>query len=276
MRSTVIRRSALAAAAVSLAVLATACGSSDSGASGDKAADQGKGGDKAATAAPAAGGTGKALPAAELEKLVLAQGDLKGYTVQKSPEVDKMSAAGVTADKPACEPLAELVATASPGKPGATVKRQAAEDGSAKPKQPAAKDMAKMSDAEVQKAMAAMLSTTAVNVTLSSYEGNGAADAFAAVRTAATACAGGFTGAADKSPQKVSKVEKAEITGGDEAAAWTVTVDQEGSPMPMKVVAVRKGAVLASFTAINLASAANGKDFPMPTAVVDAQVKKLG
>lgn len=43
----------------------------------------------------------------------------------------------------------------------------------------------------------------------------------------------------------------------------------------MKVVVFRKGSTLGYFTALNLASAATGKDFEFPTEVVEAQVKKL-
>ncbi|MFF3909202.1 hypothetical protein ACFYZJ_25175 [Streptomyces sp. NPDC001848] len=44
----------------------------------------------------------------------------------------------------------------------------------------------------------------------------------------------------------------------------------------MKGVVVRKGATLAYFPAIDLASPATGKDFDFPTEIVDAQLAKLG
>ncbi|MEH0527414.1 hypothetical protein QBA75_09185 [Streptomyces stelliscabiei] len=43
----------------------------------------------------------------------------------------------------------------------------------------------------------------------------------------------------------------------------------------MKVVVFRKGGTVGYVTALNLASAASGKDFEFPAEVVDAQVKKL-
>ncbi|WP_256355785.1 hypothetical protein [Streptomyces sp. PKU-EA00015] len=46
--------------------------------------------------------------------------------------------------------------------------------------------------------------------------------------------------------------------------------------MPVKVAIVRQGSTLVSFVSFNLSSAATGgKDFPLPNAVIDAQVGKL-
>ncbi len=65
--------------------------------------------------------------------------------------------------------------------------------------------------------------------------------------------------------------------GGDEGLAFTLTVAaEEDVKMPQKVVVVRKGATLASFTAVNFASAATGEDFAFPAELVDAQLPKLG
>ncbi|CAM5682485.1 hypothetical protein SVIOM342S_04250 [Streptomyces violaceorubidus] len=44
----------------------------------------------------------------------------------------------------------------------------------------------------------------------------------------------------------------------------------------MKLVAVRKGATLATFSAVNLSSMMTGAEFQVPAEVVDAQVAKLG
>jgi hypothetical protein len=49
----------------------------------------------------------------------------------------------------------------------------------------------------------------------------------------------------------------------------------DGVKSPVKTVVVRKGATLAYVPAVNLASAASGKDFDFPTEIVDAQLAKL-
>ncbi len=55
----------------------------------------------------------------------------------------------------------------------------------------------------------------------------------------------------------------------------TVAVE-EGAKAPAKIVVVRKGATVVTFSAVNLASMATGKDFEVPADVVAAQVGKLG
>src|SRR6478736_366820 len=101
MRPTVIRRAAVAACTASLALVATACGSSDSGRGG---AD-GKGKESAA-ARPA---VAKALTAAELDKAALVQGDVKGHKVSKAGKDDAVAASAVTVDNKACDTLADAL-----------------------------------------------------------------------------------------------------------------------------------------------------------------------
>lgn len=65
--------------------------------------------------------------------------------------------------------------------------------------------------------------------------------------------------------------------GGDEAFALTVSLQlEEGAEAPVKGVVVRKGATLAYFPAVDMASAVTGKDWDFPTEIVDAQLTKLG
>ncbi|MEU1894965.1 sensor domain-containing protein [Streptomyces pristinaespiralis] len=255
MRSTAVRRTALAAAAASLVLLVTACGGEGSD-GGTNEKGNGKGKDSAA-AEPAA----KALTAAELEKIALAEGDVKAHKIVKAGPQDDIAAKDVKTEKPECEPLARALAGTPMGAPVATVKRRATAE-------PDVKEAGK--DGAIEGAF----DITTSLVALSSYEGQGAADAFAAVKSAGTACAGGFTMTMAGTEQKIVKMTEAEVSGGDEAVAWTMTAEQDGEKLPFNVAVVRKGGTFVSFSSFNL-MAPEG-DLPLPTAVINAQAAKLG
>jgi hypothetical protein len=248
MRSTAVRRTALAAAAASLVLLVTACGGegSDGGTN-----EKGNGKDSAA----------KALTAAELEKLALAEGDVKAHKVVKAGPQDDIAAKDVKTEKAECEPVARAVAGTPMGAPAATVKRRATAE-------PDVKEAGK--DGAIEGAF----DITTSLVALSSYEGEGAADAFAALKGAGTACAGGFTMTMAGTEQKIVKMTEAKVSGGDEAVAWTMTAEQDGEKLPFNVAVVRKGGTFVSFSSFNL-MAPEG-ELPLPSAVIEAQVAKLG
>ncbi|HEX5510142.1 MAG TPA: hypothetical protein VFX41_00375 [Actinomycetales bacterium] len=265
MRSLMVRRTALAASAAALALLATACGGSsdsDSSGSSDKAGD-GKTAqaDKTPSAAPA-----KALTADELEKAALTQADVKsGKVTTKVPAADDVAQDKVKADDEACAPLAYLQAGSYVGEPAATVKRSWLGDAQ-KPE----------AGAKPEDAMLAALNRAKVVATLASYEDGGAEQAMKELNTAATKCADGFSYAMGSDKVKIVKVATTDAPqGADEALAVTATMDAEGVKAPVKGVVVRKGATLAYFPAFNLASAASGKDFDFPAELVDAQLAKL-
>ncbi|MET9621006.1 MULTISPECIES: hypothetical protein [unclassified Streptomyces] len=250
MRATVLRRTVAAtAAAASLALALTAC-SSD----GDA---KPKGEDPASASASAAPDV-KALPAAQLEKLVVEQADLKGYQVQKAKAADVVTAGDVGADKPACEPLAEIMSSAAAGDPGSSAQRKAIE-------------VRKDTSASPDDIMGA-LGAPVTSVTLGSYGGEGAVKTFAALKEAGTACAGGFQVTSSGTKTKVSKIAPESVTAGEEALAWTVTSDLEGEPFVSKLVVFRKGNTLASFSTISF----SGTVKALPKVVVDAQAAKLG
>ncbi len=121
-------------------------------------------------------------------------------------------------------------------------------------------------------ALDAAFGATATAVTLASYEGKGAEEAFTTLKGAGTACAGGYTGSQAGDSLKITKVVPgASVTAGDEALAYTVVGDADGTQLSMELVIVRKGNTLATFSALSLAGKAE-----QPKAVIDAQVKKLG
>jgi hypothetical protein len=261
VRTSSVRRTALAASAAALALLVTACGGS--GDDQDKA-DEGKG-----KAAPS---TSAAAPAktltAELEKAALAQSDVKGGKVAtKLPATDDIAAEKVETQDAACLPLAHAQAGVAQGEPAATVKRSWTGD----PVKPSA-------DTKPQDALLAALDTEKVLINLASYEGDGAGQAVKGVVEAAGKCAGGFKATLVGEPLDVAKVATGDAPeGGDEGAAVTLTVAaDEGVKAPAKIVLVRKGSTVVTFSAVNLASMATGKDFEVPADVVAAQVGKLG
>ncbi|PLW66193.1 hypothetical protein GQS52_24975 [Streptomyces sp. SCUT-3] len=267
MRPTAVRRTALAACAASLALLVTACGGSEP--AGDDKDEAAPG--KSAAAEPAA----EAPTAAELEELALAEGDVKDQEVKKAGADDAVPAKVLTVGEKACEPVARVLFNAPVGDPGATVRRVATGKATEKQKDVSIEDLADMTEEEAEKALASTMSITKTVVSLSSYDGKGAEDAFDALSAAGTDCADGFAVTVAGAKQKVTGIEKESITGGEESLAWTVTVEQEGETMPFKVAVVRRGAALASFSAFNL-TAAGGEDYELPQTLVKAQVGKLG
>ncbi len=262
MRPTVVRRTALAASAAALALLATACGSSD-----DAAADGVDGKAEGTATASAAAPAAKALTAAELEKAALAQADVKSGKVTKAAAADDVARDKVKTTEAQCEPLALAEAGVPLGEPAASVKRSWTEG----PRKPAG-------DQSTEEAIGAAFDLDKALVTLATYEDGGAEAVLTDVKTAAGACTAGFSFTAVGETARIAKVAEAKAPGGaDEAVALTLTMTGgDGDAFPVKLVVTRKGSTVASFTVLNLAAAGTGKDFPFPTEISDAQLAKLG
>ncbi|MFE0416887.1 hypothetical protein [Streptomyces tendae] len=268
MSSTAVRRTALAASAAALALLATACGGSsddDSAAGDDKAkAEQSAPAGDAGESAPAGG----APTAAELEKVALVQADVKnGEVTTKVPAKDDVAKDQVSTDDAACLPIALAQSAVAQGEPAASVKRswQGQTEAPSESKGPDGQDMI---DVSVDKIM----------LNLASYPEGGAEKALKDLGAAADKCAGGFLATSGEDKMKIVKVaEGTAPEGGDEAVAVDLGVNVgKEAPGLMKLVAVRKGATLATFSAVNLSSMMTGAEFEVPAEVVDAQVAKLG
>ncbi|MDQ0583109.1 hypothetical protein [Streptomyces rishiriensis] len=243
--------------ALSLSLL-TAC--SDEG-SEDSADSKASASSSASSSAPAA----KALTTAELEKLLLAQGELKGYKAASGDDTLPASKTAVKTDKPACDPLAWATAALAPGDTDANASNSVSEDkASTATAQP--EDLADAFDVDM------------TFVGLSSYAGDGAEKAMKAVSDGVTACAGGFALTADGEKTKVTKVaaEKG-AAKGDEVVAFTEDVDMDGAgTATFHTAVVRKGNTVATFYTVNFAAMAKGGDMgAVPAAVVDAQIAKL-
>ncbi|MEV4424899.1 hypothetical protein ACN9M0_22150 [Streptomyces sp. R-07] len=252
---TFVRSAAVAATAVSFALLVTGC--SEGGKDADSGKDATPGASASATSsAPAA----KALSAAELEKLIVEQADLPGHQVQKAKAADIVKSDAVSTDKPACKPLADAMSSVATGQPGASAQRKVIEV----PKTEGA-------TASPKDALGA-LAAPVTSVTLGSYEGQGAQEAFTSLKTAGTECAGGFTLLGGGEKTKIAKVAPETLSAGEESLAWTVTTDMDGEPFVTKLVVFRQGSTLASFSTLSL----GGTVEELPKAVIDAQAAKLG
>ncbi|MFE0807039.1 hypothetical protein ACFW4M_20775 [Streptomyces sp. NPDC058794] len=270
MRTTAVRRTALAASAAALTLLVTACGGSSgeggdgSRATSDQSPPAGDGKAEPDRAAPA----GDALSAAELEKAALAQADVKsGEVATGIPAEEDVARDKVSTDDKACLPVALAVAAVAQGEPGAEVKRswEGQTDTLSEGSGPDGQDMT-----EIQVNM--------IRLNVASYAGGGAEQALTELKTAGEKCAGGFTASMGSDRMRVAEVAATDAPeGGDEGFAATLGVDiGKDANAPMKVIVVRKGDTLATFSATNLSSMMSGADFEVPMDVVDAQVAKLG
>ncbi|MFH8786415.1 hypothetical protein [Streptomyces roseoverticillatus] len=263
MRRTTVRRTAVAASAVSLALLMSACGGS-----GKSEAKKDEPKDKASSSAPAqsaAGGAG-ALPKEQLTKLLLADGELADHKVSEIGASDLAMAKTMTSDKAECKPLSDVMMLQGAGSPAATAARKIM----AKPKGPAVGADASPEEktAAAMKGLGALITSD----TLASYAGQGATEAFAAIKKAGADCAGGFAMGGGSDKTKIKKVAPATYSAGDEAVAFTLSMEVEGgSDNPTHLVVVRKGNTVAGFYAISLTGQSE-----QPKAIADAQVKKLG
>lgn len=245
--------------ALSLSLL-TAC--SDEGSKDTADSKTSASSSAASSSAPAA----KALTKAELEKLLLAQGELKGYKVDSGDDTLPASKSVVKTDKPACDPLAWATAALAPGDTDANASNTVAEDKTAAAATAKPTDLADAFDIDM------------TFVGLSSYAGDGAEKAMKAVSDGVSACAGGFGLSADKEKTKITKVAPAKGSGkGDESVAFTEEVGMDGGgKATAHAEVVRKGNTVATFYTVNFAAMAKGGDLgPVPAAVIDAQVAKL-
>lgn len=243
MRTVLVRRSVLAASAVSLALLATACSSAGS----DKAAAK-----PDAKPSPSASPTPevKALTAVELEKATLADGDVPKAEIEKAGADDVATAAEVSTDKPECRPIALVGSLAPLDKAVTTTQRIGTGE---------------LTDKQNP------MSFTLTAVQLQSFDGKGAEEALASLKAAGQACAGGFETTAKGDKTTIKSVVPATETGGDDSVAWTVTLVQDGESLQSRLVILRKGNNLASIQAVNLIGKAK-----TPQDYIDAQLKKLG
>ncbi|MEU9608001.1 hypothetical protein [Streptomyces sp. NPDC048057] len=256
MHRTPVRRAAVAASVVSLSLVLAACGGSED----DKKDSKGDAKGSSSAAAPSA----KALTQAELEKLALTKDDLKDHEFNTPKAADLAKTKGATSDKPECKPLSSALIEGAPAPSTAAVMRQIMP-------MPAGSSTGQTEEQKAEAALKALSTLSFTATTLNSYEGKGAEDAMAALKKAGSECAGGFSVSAAGETTKVTKVAPATYSGGDEALAYTLTMDMDGKPSETHLVTVRKGSTVANFYTLSI-----GGKTEQPKAIADAQLKKLG
>ncbi|MER7570639.1 hypothetical protein [Streptomyces sp. NPDC126514] len=243
----------VAMSAVTLALI-TGCSSED------KDSDKGTGTEASASPTQAA----KALSAAELEKLLLAQGDVKGYKVQAGDDTLPKAKTEVKTDKAECDPLAWATAALAPGETDAHASNTVAEDKAA-------------SATAAPESVEDAFDINMTFVGLSSYDADGAEKAMKAVNDGVAACSGGYGMKAAGEDSKVTKVGSAKAAGqGDESVAFSQDVDMDGEgTATFTTEVVRKGNTVATFYTVNFASLGTGKAAEIPAEIVTAQLGKL-
>ncbi|MFE9439530.1 hypothetical protein ACFYO2_11050 [Streptomyces sp. NPDC006602] len=248
-----------ATVAVSVLSLALVTGCSDDG-SDDSKDSAGSG---ASSSSPAATTVAKAYSAAELEKLLLAQGEIKGYKVTSGDNtLPKAKSVLKNIDKAECEPVAYAMAALPPGDTDANASNTVTEDAP--------------TDAPSTDDFAEAFNLTATYVGLSSYEGDGAEKAFKAVSDGVAACSGGFGFTADGTDTKISKITSEKASGaGDESVAFAVDSGADGESGTFHTEVVRHGSTIATYYSVNFALLSSGKPYDVPAAVIDAQAAKL-
>lgn len=242
------RSTARLAAVVAAPLLAftVACGGSDdaSGKDAEKQPENGSSASPEVTEEPGA----SAPDEATLKKALLADGEVKGYK-GSSPEQEALTP---KADRAECQPLADLTAYGTG-------------------RSPKARAFAGRGFAGSGEETAGRI----VTVSLLSYDGGGATETVAGVRSAIEACGDGFATSGNNGGKtlRYTTVEEVETpTGGDEAVAVKLVGEAEGTEVPMYFTVVRSGASLAQFMNLSIKDPAGA---PVPQNVVTAQMEKL-
>ncbi|MFF7448698.1 MULTISPECIES: hypothetical protein [unclassified Streptomyces] len=250
--------------ALSLALI-TGCSDSGSDDSKDKGSDAG-------SSAPAA----KALTAAELQKLILAKGDVDGYKVEKTvgaPETKDE----VTTDDEKCRPLAYAMSAQAPGDAAAETTVTLTQEKKA-PTDSASKSLEDLAEGEFEDSLADAMNLNVTLVGLSSYEGDGAEKTFKSVSDAVKGCSGGFTVTSEGEKQKLTKVTAEKGSGtGDESVAFASEgeMDKETGNGTVHAEVVRHGNTIATYYTLNLGALMTQKPYTVDGTVVTAQAKKL-
>ncbi|MGW0819764.1 hypothetical protein [Streptomyces sp. NPDC002845] len=231
-------RAAVALLAVATLGLTAACGgggdAQDANGTGTKPSRQ------ATQAADDAEGAA-ALTATQLEKAALAEGDVKGYKVEKTPEAD-MPAVAVPAEPAACQPIADMLLFTSDPKAEARVGRTLT-----------TKDE---------------LDATVPSLALLAYEESDAEKVVGDLRTATEKCT-----EFEHTDYKYSGVKALTAPElGDEAVSYKLKGSIEGTTVPMAFTVVRSGSTLAAFYALNALDEDKAR---VPDDVVEAQLTKL-
>lgn len=251
-----VRRAFTAAALVPVLALSAACSGGDSdGDSGkgkgkDKAGNGGNSAEKDPSASTTDPGTDEEAPASgaaltreQLEKAALTSEDLgKEYKVTDVPPEEEKNGDVLTADKPECQPVADVLSAKPKYKRVATVNRNALKG-------------------DFTAESAALVFTY-----LASYQPGDAEKSFSELKAALGACKS-FTVKGQKSPQTVTEEKSPGL--GDESLAFTLNDQESGGPMLFNVI--RIGTTQAALAGTDL----TGGEPTVPVEVATKQADKL-
>lgn len=265
MKSSGIGRRTRSGAFVTLVLpfaLVAGCGNS-SGSGGESGASAG--GETAASvvSTPSSPSASEARAAAELDKLALAESDLKGFAVRKLKAVEVLTQHDVRTAEEDCAPLSQAEHGVAMGDPVATAQRRVTFEF----------DADAIAAAGSEEELDAVFATSHTAVTLASYDSPDQARAvLKALRSGLATCEGGF------SSFGVDKVSTDTAPkAGDEAVAFTVTPGQDDALVgPTKAVVFRHGSTIAQFGTEDPSATGPTDDFEFPTALIEAQEAKLG
>ncbi|MFJ4838639.1 hypothetical protein [Streptomyces sp. NPDC088746] len=249
-----VRTTVVAASTLVLCLAAAGCGpdgGEDKGA-GKKATASRTPAASASAATPGSSATpasdGRTLTEAELAKVALTTGEVKGYEVAPLEGTDERGTE--KAGTEACRPITAIINGSPEPAPAATVFRTA------------------MDTAEEGKD-----DQTVVTEILTSHPKGGAQELLRSVREAVGACAGGFRTTSEDGPSTYTEVRTLPATrAGQESFAYQVTGSLEGVRVPLVFQLVRTGSTVVTFYAANFL----GETAPeIPAALVTAQAAKL-
>ncbi len=205
---------------------------------------------------PSATRSEQAAPAERLAGLMVTPAEVKGFAVKPYDNEFALATASseMTADKPACAPLALALNQLPLGEPQADLTRVLAPESQG-------------------------LNSTQTYVTLTSYATGGAKAVLADVKKAVDACGDGFTAEGSNGSTVYDAVAAQDVTpAGEETVGFTATTSYQGVSHTVHTQAVRAGDVVAVYFAADGMAMVNGRtsDAELPPAVVKAQSSKLG
>lgn len=212
----------------------------------------------------------KVYTAAELEKLLLTTGGIAGYEVDSAEDTLPKSQSELKVDNADCEAFTYATAALPPGDTEAYASNSVTETASS---ESASDSQEELTGDDYD----ALFDIDATYVGLSSYEDEGAAEAFKAVSDGAEDCAGGYGYTADGEATKVTKVSEEKASGaGDESVAYAVETDVEDEGTGVShIEVVRHGNTLATYYTVNFGLLTSEKAYDVPAAVIDAQGAKI-
>lgn len=237
MRKTRLR---LAAAVLPALLLTAACsGSSDSSDKAAKADKADKGG-KSTASATAKGGSQVPLTKAQLTSALIQTADVPGYTVQVSQTDDSADTSTLTADKPDCQPLADITSS----KP--TIPRKA------------------FVGAAFAKTVASGNPDVINQMLLASHAPGDAQKVIASVKSALGTCKSFTTtdNTGKKTPFSITK--SPDVSLGDQSAAYVMADTADKATGAARVTVVQTGDTITAYLSVK--SAGGAADLPVDIA----------